>query len=39
MFLIIEEAKKAILDVSQGAVRVLWFYFTLIYYKTTQILQ
>ena len=30
MFFIIEEAKGTILDFSQGSVKVLWIYFTLI---------
>ena len=30
MFFIIEEAKETILDFSQGTVKVLWIYFTLL---------
>ena len=30
MFFIIEEAKQTVLDFSQGTVKVLWIYFTLI---------
>ena len=32
MFFIIEEAKETILDFSQGTVKVMWIYFTLIWY-------
>ena len=33
MFFTIEEAKKTVLDFSQGTVKVLWIYFTLIQYQ------
>ena len=33
MFLIIEEAKETILDFSQGTMKVLYIYFTLIWYQ------
>ena len=33
MFFIIEETKEIILDLSQGTVKVLQFYFVLIYYQ------
>ena len=33
MFFIIEEAKETIFDFSQGAVKALWFFFTLIWYQ------
>ena len=38
MFFIIEEANETILDFSQGTLKVLWIYFTLIWYlhKITQ---
>ena len=32
MFFIIEEAKETALDFSKGTVKLLWFYFVLIYY-------
>ena len=38
MFFIIEEMKESIIDFSQGTIKVLWLYFTLIWfqYKMTQ---
>ena len=33
MFFIIEETKEIILDLSQGTIKVLQFYFVLIYYQ------
>ena len=33
MFFILEETKEAILDFSQGTVRVLWIYFALLWYQ------